>query len=357
MVSQPSLTPLASRQSGSRIATPPGGGSSGTGRTRAGRAAGSRGPVPCRGLAPALPDRRRHRRRRAGGGAAISVITALPAPVRGGSRTTRSTRSRQAPAGAVDPSELEPDVHGRIGQVPPSGLDRAGRRLDRPTRGNRRRPARRRTGRHRSRGRTRAPPASARNPSRTAPTNASAAAGCTCQNPSAPTSQSRPAARSCTTREPIRDSPPTSSAGPSAAPTAISSVSGGQDVPTTSGVDAVRDQTTLVRQRDQLVRPMGPQRCPTGLVDLIAHPAPPTEAIRGAGRRRHRLDLAGPVDPGQPPQLLGQHRRLEPALGADLDVLEVAAAAPPGPAIRHGTATRSGLGRSTSTASARQNLS
>ena len=32
-------------------------------------------------------------------------------------------------------------------------------------------------------------------------------------------------------------------------------------------------------------------------------------------------------------QLLGHHRRLEPALRAELDVLEVAAAAQPGPAI------------------------
>ena len=72
-------------------------------------------------------------------------------------------------------------------------------------------------------------------------------------------------------------------------------------------------------------------RSPTrpGVVGHIAHPGAPVQPVGGLGRAD--LDhLAGPLDPGQPTQLLGDHGGLEAALGGQPRVLEVAAAAQPG---------------------------
>jgi hypothetical protein len=62
----------------------------------------------------------------------------------------------------------------------------------------------------------------------------------------------------------------------------------------------------------------------------------------------------GSVDAGQPLQLLGDAERLQATLGPDLHVLEVAAAAAPGPGVRAGRLDAVGGGGRISTASARR---
>ena len=62
-----------------------------------------------------------------------------------------------------------------------------------------------------------------------------------------------------------------------------------------------------------------------------AHPGAPAEPAGVAG---HRLDLDGALDPRQPCQLLGDAEGLEPALRAELHVLEVAAPAAAGSGVR-----------------------
>ena len=62
-----------------------------------------------------------------------------------------------------------------------------------------------------------------------------------------------------------------------------------------------------------------------------AHPAAPAEPVAVTG---HRLDLDGAVDSRQPRQLLRDAEGLEPALRAELDVLEVAAPTSAGTGVR-----------------------
>ena len=70
----------------------PGGGSSGTGRMRGCCSPGSHRASLGGGRGPERPDRRRRTRSLVAGGRRSRRSTSLPAPVRGGSRTTRSVR-------------------------------------------------------------------------------------------------------------------------------------------------------------------------------------------------------------------------------------------------------------------------
>ena len=71
----------------------------------------------------------------------------------------------------------------------------------------------------------------------------------------------------------------------------------------------------------------------TAAVHRDAHPAAPAQPGGVAG---HRLDLDGPLEPGQALQLLRDPERLQASLRGDVHVLEVAAAAAPGPGVRAG---------------------
>ena len=95
-------------------------------------------------------------------------------------------------------------------------------------------------------------------------------------------------------------------------------------------------------QRHHLVRPVRPQPGPALGIDLVAHPGPPVQPVLGAAVVT-RLDLAGPVDAGQPVQLLGHAPLLQPSLRGKVDVLEVAAAAQAGTGDR-AAAARPGPG-------------
>ena len=66
-------------------------------------------------------------------------------------------------------------------------------------------------------------------------------------------------------------------------------------------------------------------------VDRDPHPTAPAQPGRVTG---HRLHLDGPPEPGQALQLLADEERLQASLGSDVHVLEVAAAASPGPGVR-----------------------
>ena len=174
------------------------GASSGTGRRRAATSARSRARRSTPRRAPGLQGRTRRTQPPAGSSA---VIDRDHARLGAGAR-----RVQDDEVGPIEPVErpLHPvALDGDVRQVEEVGC-RVVRgdsvRLDcddaRRT-ARRRRPARRRRARPRSRGRPRAPRGRGASASRTAPTNVSAAPGCTCQKPEPVTCQSRSAARSC----------------------------------------------------------------------------------------------------------------------------------------------------------------
>ena len=81
------------------------------------------------------------------------------------------------------------------------------------------------------------------------------------------------------------------------------------------------------------VRAMAPE--PHGAAAVHRHPHPTAPAQPG-GVSGNRLHLDGPLQAGQPLQLLGDAEGLQPALRPDVHVLEVAPAAPPRPGVRAG---------------------
>ena len=78
---------------------------------------------------------------------------------------------------------------------------------------------------------------------------------------------------------------------------------------------------------------MTPEAHGAAAVDRHADPRAPAQPVHVAG---HRLDLDFDLQAGQARQLFGDPEGLEPPLGREVDVLEVAAAAASGPGVRAG---------------------
>ncbi len=83
--------------------------------------------------------------------------------------------------------------------------------------------------------------------------------------------------------------------------------------------------------RHDLVRPVPAKPRPAVGTHRELDPGPPAQPV---GVARHRLHLDVDLETGEPGQLLADHPGLEPALGSEPDVLEVAATARPGAAPR-----------------------
>ena len=83
----------------------------------------------------------------------------------------------------------------------------------------------------------------------------------------------------------------------------------------------------------ELVGAVPPEPQPARGVDAQADPGPPAQTVQVTGDRFH-LHLARHA--GHPLELLGHPRRLEPALGRQPHVLEVATATAPGTGVRAG---------------------
>ncbi len=109
----------------------------------------------------------------------------------------------------------------------------------------------------------------------------------------------------------------------------------------------VRGRQRTVRDRQHVVAAVRAQPGPAVVVDGEADPVPPTQ--RPARQLLHGHD---PLEPGEPPQLLGEDRGLPRALGGRVGVLQVAATAAAGPRpgargrhpVRRGVQHRDGIG-------------
>ena len=190
------------------------------------------------------------------------------------------------------------------------------------------------------------PPAGASAHSRTTAASVSGSAGWTCQNTPGESRHSRPAAR-CTT-------------GPSSADMDHAvGVGGHLDLGRRGRVVAALEHRRqhagrgqrAVGDRQHVVAAVRAQPGPAVGVHGQPHPVPPAQRAAGQLLDRHR-----PLDPGQPAQLLGQHRRL-PARAARPGRRAAGRSRRsrrPGPS-RSGAGTRCGAAASTATASARQN--
>ncbi len=108
--------------------------------------------------------------------------------------------------------------------------------------------------------------------------------------------------------------------------TAVSSLPGFQLALDDGWRPSVRDQAARRWQRHDRVRTMCPKTGATTIIDVVAHPRAPAEALGGVGSVG-RLNHASPVDSRQSAQLLSDDLGLQPALRSEIDVLEVAASA------------------------------
>ena len=251
--------------------------------------AGSRARRRCRGRGPARRGRRRRRRPPGAAGQRRASTTSRPAPVRGGSSTTRSLRAGSRGQPALDPAAAQPDPAGTSAGCCRAAATAAGWPPRRPRpRQPTRRPARRRTARPRSRGRGRAPPAGARSPASTAPTRVSAAAGWTCQKPSAATASHRRSP----TRSPARPSGAGVALGPQHPAVAEQHGAVGRPArgdqlraraatssPVTAACAGARDRAAVRRHRLDVVRAVLAQPRPAVVVDRVAHPGPPAQPV------------------------------------------------------------------------------
>ena len=98
------------------------------------------------------------------------------------------------------------------------------------------------------------------------------------------------------------------------------------------GVDGAGGHRTVLNPLE-LVGAVAPEADLAAPLHRHPDPAAPAQAV---GVARHRFDHDGALQPGHPGQLFLDPRRLQPALGPQLDVLVVAATAPARTGVRAG---------------------